>query len=496
MKSTASATRLALAAIVLAYLAVAVQYARLTPAWQAPDEPAHFNYARYVAEHGTLPVLQPGDYSQSYLEEIKGRKFPPEMSIDAIRYESWQPPLYYLLAAGVYRLAAAGALAQQLLALRLLSVVLGALLLLVSYRAVTTLAPTRPWLALGATALVATVPMHVAVSAAVSNDVLAELWVALVTWQLLALVRGPDRGLRPWLLLGITLGAAGLTKISTGITVPLVVAALGYLAWREPAGRGRALLGRLAAVGVPAVLMMLPWLVHNVSVYGPADPLVFARHDAVVLGQPRTIPWLQEVGLRRAVTEFVLTTFHSFWGQFGWMGVPIDERIYRGLAFMVALAALGLLLRLPSLPRDWRRLAPAERMGLALLAALTVLTGASLLWYNLSFKQHQGRYLFPALIPLGVFLSAGWREITRRGRRLLAAVLPLAAALLLAGRDALRHQAWDKWTVLGLTGLGGGFGLGAWLPEDLSRWLYALPYPLLLTLDLACLYAFILPALS
>ena len=78
--------------ILAGYLVAAACYAVWTPAWQVPDEPAHYNYARFLAENGRFPVLQAGDYPHSYLEEIKARRFPPDMSIDPIRYESHQPP--------------------------------------------------------------------------------------------------------------------------------------------------------------------------------------------------------------------------------------------------------------------------------------------------------------------------------------------------------------------------------------------------------------------
>ena len=87
-----------LAAIVLAYLAIATLYALYTPRWQVPDEPAHYNYVRYIAETRSLPVLREGDYDQAYLDTIKAQRFPPDLSVDPIRYESYQPPLYYLLA--------------------------------------------------------------------------------------------------------------------------------------------------------------------------------------------------------------------------------------------------------------------------------------------------------------------------------------------------------------------------------------------------------------
>jgi hypothetical protein len=84
--------------ILSVYVLLAALYAVFTPKWQAPDEPAHFNYIRAIGDTGALPVLQKGDYDQNYLEQIKAAKFPASMSVDAIRYESYQPPLYYIAA--------------------------------------------------------------------------------------------------------------------------------------------------------------------------------------------------------------------------------------------------------------------------------------------------------------------------------------------------------------------------------------------------------------
>src|SRR5512135_1174920 len=98
-----------LALILLLYLVLATLYAVYTPPWQAPDEPAHYNYIRYVAQNGSFPVLHMGDYPHAYLEQIKAAGFPPSMPIDSIRYEFHQPPLYYALAAVVFT-AAHGAL--------------------------------------------------------------------------------------------------------------------------------------------------------------------------------------------------------------------------------------------------------------------------------------------------------------------------------------------------------------------------------------------------
>ena len=94
MRSAAQAPvglRTGLAALVALYLLLAAMYAWFTPAWQNPDEPAHYNYIRQLAESGSLPVLQPGDYDQPYLADIVARNFPPQLSIDGLRYEGHHP---------------------------------------------------------------------------------------------------------------------------------------------------------------------------------------------------------------------------------------------------------------------------------------------------------------------------------------------------------------------------------------------------------------------
>lgn len=438
--------RLLLLAIVLAYAGLGALYALRTPAWQAPDEPAHYNYVRHVAEEGRLPVLAPGDYPAAYLEEIKARRFPAEMSIAPLRYEAHQPPLYYLLAAGVYRLAEwAGA--PTLLALRLFSVLLGVLGLLAGYRALRLLFPADPLIPLGAVALAGALPQHVAMTAAVNNDALAELMVALCVWRALAV--SPRGGVprdgwtaRRAVGLGLLLGLAFLTKMQAyvGWAVAGWVLAQDALqdalqdaprdgatraAWRARAGR----LLRYGGLAVgTALVVALPWLARNAAVYGLGDPLAMARHDLVVQGQPTSAALVAAEGFGGLAASFLRTTFRSFWGQFGWMGVPLDGRLYQALAVLTGLAGLGLLLGLLRARRG-EGTAPWPRGAGGVLAVWIGVTTLGYLWWNLRYVQHQGRYLFPALLALGAVGTAGLREVLAAPLR---RTLPVLAAALLA----------------------------------------------------------------
>ena len=69
-----------LALIVLVYLGIAWLYATKTPAWQVPDEPAHYNYVAQLATIHSIPTIQPGDWNNNYLEQLKASRFNPSLA--------------------------------------------------------------------------------------------------------------------------------------------------------------------------------------------------------------------------------------------------------------------------------------------------------------------------------------------------------------------------------------------------------------------------------
>ena len=152
--------------ILLLYLIVGTLFATQTPAWQAPDEPAHYNYIAQVASEGCCPVIEPGDWNQSYLSELTSERFHPSLlaDLDTIQYEDHQPPLYYLLASIIWKLTNGG-----LIALRLFGVLLGTIVVYSAYEIGKTILPERPGVALGAAVFVAFLPQHMAMLASVKQ---------------------------------------------------------------------------------------------------------------------------------------------------------------------------------------------------------------------------------------------------------------------------------------------------------------------------------------
>jgi 4-amino-4-deoxy-L-arabinose transferase-like glycosyltransferase len=416
--------------ILAAYLLVGSLYAVYTPAWQAPDEPAHYNYIVQLAA-GEMPVIRPGDYDQAYFSEVISSRFSPEYEIAPFRYENWQPPLYYLLQTPVFWL-----FGGALLPLRLFSLLLGAGLLFLTRQLAAHIFGEREWLTFTAVAFVAFLPQHLAMMAAVNNDSLAGLMVAAI---LLLLIRQygshspvEQRGEQAYWL-GLLLGLGFLTKATVYIMAPLVGAVMVWRHWGDWAKLWRALILCFGPAGLIGGL----WWLRNLIVYDGFDPLGIAAHDAVVVGQLRTADWIADIGLFPALGAFFRTTFQSFWGQFGWMGVPMPVWVYQILLGFTAFVMVGLFAAFLYAAADSKEPSPASWF---ILAALTDLTVLLYLYYNWSFVQHQGRYLFPAIIPIAIGVASGlgmWIRPLRDKWRPSRWILPVGLTVALIGLDLL-----------------------------------------------------------
>lgn len=478
--------RLAIEVVLGAYVVLGIQYAIRTPIWQVPDEPAHFNYVFDLTDDPLdLPTIEPGDYPFEQLETFKATGFAWPARTDQLRYEDHQPPAYYELAAAVYpdvlwltygrdiddydgSIRFLQWSAARLL--RFLGVLLGAITILLAWRIAALLYPEDGILPVATAAFVAFLPMNLTMTAAVNNDPLAYAVIAATLLLALKRLLGRMSQRRFVVLGGLLFGLAILTKVSVMGPAAVVLAGAEIIGWWR---RGRFGTAMTAATVVQTLglglLIGLPWMLRNARVYGAGDWFGLRAHDRVVdcvdsgtHCQARTADWIAEKGLADFVLRFVEFTFKSFWGVFGWMAVFLTDvrgiPIYGVLALVSLAALVGLALYLVRLRHAEDAGAADQRWGLALLGLSLAVTVGGYLWYNLTFVQHQGRYLFPALIPIALGFMLGLRELARRG----AAVAGLGAerarwveaALLYGFAAALAGLAWISLTRYVVPGLG------------------------------------------
>jgi hypothetical protein len=379
-------------------------------------------------------------------------------------------------------------------------------------------------------AFVAFVPMHLTMMASVNNDALAELLLASVVLLLTRLTREPgDQGrtsprLAPLVMIGLLLGLGLVTKATVYVAIPLALIAL--LATER---RPTPLAQRALALFLPALAMAIPWYVRNIAVYGWPDLLGTRNHEAVVVGQLRTADYLSSVGWATYLKNFVTTTFHSFWGQFGWMAVPMDRRIYLALGLLSGLMFVGFVLFVwrredskTGRLEDWKigsrehgrqstaspgfsepqasnlptfQPSSPSKATEIVIALWLLLASLIFLYYNISLVQFQGRYLFPTLIPIALLGVLGLRKIlTRQWVGVAAGLCGITVMSIVV--SGILGEYLDKWGVL----IAGGATLvlivRRWLPASLDGLILAIPVAGLAGLSVYSLFFLIVPHLS
>jgi len=172
------------------------------------------------------------------------------------------------------------------------------------------------------------------------------------------------------------------------------------------------------------------------------------------------------------------------------MAVPMDGRVYDLLWLFSIVAGLGFIFGLVE-AREQDTLSPS----IFLLACSGLLTLATYLGYNLGFYQAQGRYLFPALIPIGLGGSVGLYKTLRR-RDAMMTGLALAIATLVVAVRYVFQGCGSKWKILINGAVTGFYGLRWLLPERFVPWFFAVPYLLLAILAAVSPFWFVLPNLT
>ncbi len=436
--------------ILVGYFIVGGLFAIKTPAWQAPDEPAHYNYILQVASNGCCPKIEPGDWDSVYLDQLKAAKFAPHLlaKLPTVQYEDHQPPLYYLLEAPVFTLTNG-----SLIALRLLSLVMGAGIVLCAYGLVRVFLPEKPQVALGTAALVAFLPQHLAGLASVSNDALSNLLIAATLLGTVLYLKG-EPSIKEWHL-GLLVGLGLLTKVSTLFLIGFVPLAIVVRWWMdyEPQVTGNTLramakqvLPLLAAFFIPAIVLGGIWWIHSIQTYGFPDLFGLRQHDKVVTGQPRTAELIAQIGFVGYLRTALQTTFNSFWGQFGWMGVPMPNWIYMVLLALMAVAGSGLVINAQNADaREGHRPSLTDaneivtrRVIWTFIQLAILLAVLEYIYYNTVFLQFQGRYMFTGLIPFALVIVLGidaWRVWLSRRLTVLSPLLTVVPFALFALLD-------------------------------------------------------------
>lgn len=427
-------TRQILAFIIILYLLLGIVYSLATPVMEASDEFKHYPYVQYLQTHRDLPVLDPPTCLETPSEC-------PWLQ------DGGQPPAYYAVLAAATSWIDTSDLTEvrrvnwhafigdpgqicnknliihrpaqeqfpwqgTVLAIhvsRLVTVVIGAGTVTLSYLIARELFPDRPAVTLGATALTAFNPMFIFVNASVNNDALTTFFGCLSLVMLLRLTRdGLRERLPPWRygLVGATMGLFLLTKLSALTAFILLPVLLAWVSYRRRSWRPL-LLGMSIVIAV-TTLMTGWWFARNWRLYGdPTGLSAFIEIQGRRAGFPSLRDWME---------EFV--TFRwTYWGLFGGVNVMAPLWVYR---FFDALSLLGLiglarwLVQSGALRRLWTAIRrPESTTGTSLWWIPVVWIGilfVSVLRWTWIFYSFQGRFLFPSIGGISTLLILGLHQ--------------------------------------------------------------------------------------
>jgi len=446
--------RLAVAAILLLFVGLGVWYSLVVPPFETPDEIYHYAFVRHVAQGNGLPV-----------QRADGE--------DAWEQEGSQAPLYYLLVGwltsridqhdfeqintinpranigdplfpGNKNLMLYSAAPRPLrganLALhmgRWFSLLLGVVTLWCTYRTAQLAMPQSKWLPLITLLVVALIPQFIFISASLSNDSMIMATSALVVYWLARLLAQPLNGAVPhafaaanktfarweWVVLGVLLGLAALSKLQgLGLFVLAGLAVL-LLAWTQR--DWRLPLRCLLPVALPALLLAGWWYWRNITLYDDWSGLGHLLAKNGQRGDDLTPAglWQEFRGLR-----------YSFWGLFGWFSILLPIWIYTLLDVLTLGALIGLVWRVLRRRTPVYALLNQPHTRVRLLVWGWTLLSLLLLFYWISQAAgSQGRLLFPAIGAIGILFVSGVQTWLRHLPANWQALTWLLIPLLLLG---------------------------------------------------------------
>jgi hypothetical protein len=386
---------------------------------EAPDEPSHVAFVRYLRTHDALPSQEPQN------------GYP-------VGQEGSQPPLYYAVGSLLWRLVPGPDLAPtwashnpfvtfdrstepagnrnfyahraaedypyrgDVLAIhlvRLLSVALGALTVALTYGIARALFPGRRLVAPLAAAIVAYDPQFAFISGVVNNDnAIAATSTLVLALSIQWWRHGGSRRLA--LTLGMALAVALLSKTG-GL---LLVIPVGFVLVLNLVRRRDKADWKDAAIAALVVFVAAAWwFARNQVLYG--DPIGWSAMLRANGAMLRAAP-LDPLAAARVIWQ----ARRTFWGAFGWTNVLFDDTVYRFLDVVTAVAGIGVLvsLRWINLNRPWQRWIPP----VTVLIIWPPLVFASLIrWVQLNEAADQWRLLFPAIASSAILLALGFDEL-------------------------------------------------------------------------------------
>lgn len=415
--------------LLLAFISNASLWATVTGIGHPPDEFSHFDYIRYVAINHTLPVAGVTRYIHT----------------EGLQAHASAPPLYYLFGALLEVGLRSRSLVEQVLVIRGLSVLMGAMTVALIYLLGRLLVPKRPVFALALAVIVGFNPMFTYMSAAINSESLIDL-ICVAVFLALAWGLHQRQTSRKWLIgLGALLGAGLLTKQTILIEIVATTPVLLILAKRQHGRFLRTALNYGLYVGGVMMLIGLWNYVRNWILYrsfsgmiAGSRPDIYQTHPYRVVGSM----WEMVFTSKGGYPALFPAALKSFWGVFDHMEIAMPSELYDIVGVIFFGGLIGTAVWIVRAYRTQEELVTRQRLLLAFVSALIIafaIVGFLHLSYNIDV-QPQGRYLFVALPPFALAMVGGWEQLLDLLRLKWLAAPMIVVLILLVNALALVYS--------------------------------------------------------
>jgi 4-amino-4-deoxy-L-arabinose transferase-like glycosyltransferase len=447
------------------------------PAFQGPDETAHFAYVQHLAETGSVPNPNSGNSPNSseagaalnalnlnslignlsarpawssadlaYWHRVE-RSLPPGSRANGSGANAIakNPPLYYALMAIPYRVFVWLPLLKRLFVLRLFNALCYLATIALTWMLAGDLFAGVRWKQALAAGVVALEPQLAFTSAVINAD---NLLIALVTAVLVASVRlvlrGPTE--RRVLVTAVLTSAAVLTQGRGLVAVPIFAVAL-VVAWihHRPPPRVAAAQAALAMAAIITALV-IDYAVASSSgsaaLYG--GQVKSLNTGMFSVGQfasfvyqfffPRLSSLPPRIGPAYGYRQVFIDTFY---GTFGWLEVSFKPRVYDLLQVLSALGLVGFytacVIRARALRAAWAPVVTMLSLVVTQLFFLLYVSYQALIADAGSDPLIVGRYLLPMVALFGLAVTFTVATLPHRMAVAVATVILTGGTLLMLG---------------------------------------------------------------
>ncbi len=424
--------------IIASFVIKGIFYIVFIPPWEAPDEPGHFSYVRYLYIQKSIPEKSTYIYdyaiNESFFDQRKNldnfsntrsgiekkelfnrNTYTPNFLAPNI---AASPPLYYMYLLPFYSASLSLSSVWSVLLMRVGSLVLSTISVVLVYKILQLIFPKQKSAPLIGMFIMTLQPMFVFVSSVINSDSMVFLFFQLfLLLSIKITIKKEYKSMKYLLFLGLVTGLSSLVKPQLLMLFPIYL----YICIVSIKPNYRYYFILL----ISGVVLPILWYVSKVLTQG------LSYFSYAIVNTNNTVMPFWHYPYEFLIQKQPIGIFMSFWGNFGWLDVPMPKWVYVLIVLVIVIPLIKLFVLFCSTPVKSIKL----QKGFVLLLTMSFIYTIVIFIYDFMtfFKTQgfaiQGRYLLPVFPAIIILILKGHYEFKTKVRKIL--LICLIGVLLL-----------------------------------------------------------------